>query len=220
MTFHREGRSIMLGSIALFVLLSAANFYFLKDAIFGLFVFLELGFLVLLYLVLQFFRIPNRTCTGTALDIMCPADGKVVVIEEVEETEYFKDKRIQVSIFMSPLNVHANYYPISGEVIYTKYHPGLFLVAWHPKSSTDNERSTCVVKHDNGQEILFRQIAGAMARRICYYAQKGDAARQGAEFGFIKFGSRVDLFLPLGTKIDVQLNQKVKAKLTKLGSLN
>ena len=220
MTFHREGRSIMLGSIALFVLLSAANFYFLKDAIFGLFLFLELGFLVLLYLVLQFFRIPNRTCTGTALDIMCPADGKVVVIEEVEETEYFKDKRIQVSIFMSPLNVHANYYPISGAVTYTKYHPGLFLVAWHPKSSTDNERSTCVVKHENGQEILFRQIAGAMARRICYYAQKGDTATQGAEFGFIKFGSRVDLFLPLGTKIDVQLNQKVKAKLTKLGSLN
>lgn len=220
MTFHREGRSIMLGSIALFVLLSAANFYFLKDAIFGLFLFLELGFLVLLYLVLQFFRIPKRACTGAALDIMCPADGKVVVIEEVEETEYFKDKRIQVSIFMSPLNVHANYYPISGEVTYTKYHPGLFLVAWHPKSSTDNERSTCVVKHDNGQEILFRQIAGAMARRICYYAQKGDVATQGAEFGFIKFGSRVDLFLPLGTKIDVQLNQKVKAKLTKLGSLN
>ena len=220
MTFHREGRSIMLGSTALFILLSAANLYFLKDAIFGLFLFLELGFLVLLYLVLQFFRIPKRTCTGTALDIMCPADGKVVVIEEVEETEYFKDKRIQVSIFMSPLNVHANYYPIRGEVTYTKYHPGLFLVAWHPKSSTDNERSTCVVKHDNGQEILFRQIAGAMARRICYYAQKGDIATQGAEFGFIKFGSRVDLFLPLGTKIDVQLNQKVKAKLTKLGSLN
>lgn len=220
MTFHREGRSIMLGSIALFVLFSVANFYFLKDLIFGLFLFLELGFLVLLYLVLQFFRIPKRTCTGAELDIMCPADGKVVVIEEVEETEYFKDKRIQVSIFMSPLNVHANYYPISGAVTYTKYHPGLFLVAWHPKSSTDNERSTCVVKHENGQEILFRQIAGAMARRICYYAQKGDQATQGAEFGFIKFGSRVDLFLPLGTKIDVQLNQKVKAKLTKLGSLN
>ena len=220
MTFHREGRSIMLGTLVLFALLSTANFYFIKESIFGLFVFLELGFTVLLYLVIQFFRIPSRTCTGAQLDIMCPADGKVVVIEEVEETEYFKDKRIQVSIFMSPLNVHANYYPIGGEVTYTKYHPGLFLVAWHPKSSTDNERSTCVVKHQNGQEILFRQIAGSMARRICYYAQKGDAAQQGAEFGFIKFGSRVDLFLPLGTKIDVVLNQKVKAKLTKLGSLN
>ncbi|MEN9968612.1 MAG: hypothetical protein RIR94_791 [Bacteroidota bacterium] len=220
MTFHREGRSIMLGSIVIFLGLSALNYYFLASAIFGLFLFLEIGFAVLLYLIIQFFRIPNRTCIGQLQDIMCPADGKVVVIEEVEETEYFKDKRIQVSIFMSPLNVHANYYPISGEVTYTKYHPGLFLVAWHPKSSTDNERSTCVVKHENGTEILFRQIAGALARRICYYAQTGDKAQKGAEFGFIKFGSRVDLFLPLGTKIDVQLGQKVKAKLTKLGTLN
>jgi phosphatidylserine decarboxylase len=220
MTFHREGRSIMLGSIVIFLGLSALNYYFLASAIFGLFLFLEIGFAVLLYLIIQFFRIPKRTCVGQLQDIMCPADGKVVVIEEVEETEYFKDKRIQVSIFMSPLNVHANYYPISGQVSYTKYHPGLFLVAWHPKSSTDNERSTCVVKHQNGTEILFRQIAGALARRICYYAQTGDNAQQGAEFGFIKFGSRVDLFLPLGTKIDVQLGQKVKAKLTKLGTLN
>jgi phosphatidylserine decarboxylase len=219
-TFHREGRSIMLGSIVIFLGLSALNYYFLASAIFGLFLFLEIGFAVLLYLIIQFFRIPRRTCVGQLQDIMCPADGKVVVIEEVEETEYFKDKRIQVSIFMSPLNVHANYYPISGQVSYTKYHPGLFLVAWHPKSSTDNERSTCVVKHQNGTEILFRQIAGALARRICYYAQTGDNAQQGAEFGFIKFGSRVDLFLPLGTKIDVQLGQKVKAKLTKLGTLN
>ncbi|MEN9421346.1 MAG: hypothetical protein RLZZ107_820 [Bacteroidota bacterium] len=220
MTFHREGRSIMLGSIALFLGLSALNYYFLACSIFGLFLFFELGFAVLLYLIIQFFRIPKRTCTGGSQDIMCPADGKVVVIEEVEETEYFKDKRIQVSIFMSPMNVHANYYPISGEVSYTKYHPGLFLVAWHPKSSTDNERSTCVVKHANGTEILFRQIAGALARRICYYAQTGDKAQQGEEFGFIKFGSRVDLFLPLGTKIDVALGQKVQAKLTKLGTLN
>lgn len=220
MTFHREGRSIMLGSILLFLGLTALNYYLLAPTIYWLFIFLELGFIVLLYLIIQFFRIPKRTCTGNSHDIMCPADGKVVVIEEVEETEYFKDKRIQVSIFMSPLNVHANYYPISGEVTYTKYHPGLFLVAWHPKSSTDNERSTCVVKHQNGTEILFRQIAGALARRICYYAQTGDKAGQGEEFGFIKFGSRVDLFLPLGTKIDVQLGQKVQAKLTRLGTLN
>jgi phosphatidylserine decarboxylase len=220
MTFHREGRSIMLGSILLFLGLTALNYYLLAPTIYWLFLFLELGLIVLLYLIIQFFRIPNRKCVGTSQDIMCPADGKVVVIEEVEETEYFKDKRLQVSIFMSPLNVHANYYPISGEVTYTKYHPGLFLVAWHPKSSTDNERSTCVVKHQNGNEILFRQIAGALARRICYYAQTGDKATQGGEFGFIKFGSRVDLFLPLGTKIDVQLGQKVQAKLTKLGTLN
>ena len=151
---------------------------------------------------------------------MCPADGKVVVIEEVEETEYFKDKRIQLSIFMSPLNVHANYFPISGRVCYSKYHPGLFLVAWHPKSSTDNERSTFVVEDDHGTKILFRQIAGALARRICYYAQTGDKVTQGEEFGFIKFGSRVDIFLPLGTKIDVKLEDKVKAKLTKLATLN
>ena len=219
-TFHREGRSIMLGSSVIFLGLSVLSYYLLANSIFWLYLFLQLGFAVLLYLIIQFFRIPNRLCTGQALDIMCPADGKVVVIEEVEETEYFKDKRIQVSIFMSPLNVHANYYPISGEVSYTKYHPGLFLVAWHPKSSTDNERSTCVVIHQNGTEVLFRQIAGALARRICYYAQTGDQAKQGEEFGFIKFGSRVDLFLPLGTKIDVALGQKVQAKLTKLGTLN
>ena len=220
MTFHREGRSIMLGSIVIFLGLSALNYYLLACSIFGLFLFLQVGFIVLLYLIIQFFRIPQRTCIGGPEDIICPADGKVVVIEEVEETEYFKDKRIQVSIFMSPLNVHANYYPMSGEVTYTKYHPGLFLVAWHPKSSTDNERSTCVVKHNNGTEVLFRQIAGALARRICYYAQVGDKAKTGAEFGFIKFGSRVDLFLPLGTKIDVQIGQKVQAKITKLGTLN
>jgi phosphatidylserine decarboxylase len=220
MTFHREGRSIMIGSIILFLGLSALNYYLLASSIYWLFLFFEIGFVILLYLVIQFFRIPKRDCIANPMDIMCPADGKVVVIEEVEETEYFKDKRIQVSIFMSPLNVHANYYPISGEVSYTKYHPGLFLVAWHPKSSTDNERSTCVVKHSNGTEILFRQIAGALARRICYYAQTGDTAQTGAEFGFIKFGSRVDLFLPLGTKIDVKIGEKVQAKLTKLGTLN
>lgn len=219
-TFHREGRSIMLGSSVIFLGLSVLCYYLLANSLFWLYLFLQTGFVVLLYLIIQFFRIPKRICSGKELDIMCPADGKVVVIEEVEETEYFKDKRIQVSIFMSPLNVHANYYPISGEVSYTKYHPGLFLVAWHPKSSTDNERSTCVVKHHNGTEVLFRQIAGALARRICYYAQTGDRAKQGEEFGFIKFGSRVDLFLPFGTKIDVELGQKVQAKLTKLGTLN
>jgi phosphatidylserine decarboxylase len=172
----------------------------------------------MLYLVVQFFRIPKRTFSFTDSDILCPADGKVVVIEEVEETEYFKDRRIQVSIFMSPLNVHANYFPISGLVKYVKYHKGLFLVAWHPKSSTDNERSTVVVQHSSGQEVLFRQIAGAVARRICYYTKEGQMAETGQEFGFIKFGSRVDVFLPLGTKLDVKIDQDVKAKLTKLGS--
>lgn len=220
MTFHREGRSIMLGSTVIILGLSALNYYFLAELALVVFAILQIGISVLLYLIIQFFRIPQRNCTGTLQDIMCPADGKVVVLEEVEESEYFKDKRIQLSIFMSPTNVHANYFPISGEVGYTKYHPGLFLVAWHPKSSTENERSTFVVKHQSGTEVLFRQIAGALARRICYYVQTGDAAQQGAEFGFIKFGSRIDLFLPLGTKIDVEIGEKVKAKLTKLGTLN
>jgi phosphatidylserine decarboxylase len=147
-------------------------------------------------------------------NIIAPADGKVVVIEEVTENEYFKDKRIQLSIFMSPINVHINRYPISGIVKYSKYHPGLFLVAWHPKSSTDNERTTIVVEHKNGREVLFRQIAGAMARRIVNYSKEGDTALQGDEFGFIKFGSRVDILLPLDIKINVSLEQPVKGRQT------
>jgi phosphatidylserine decarboxylase len=185
-----------------------------------LFLVLTLGALVMAYLIIQFFRIPKRTCTFTDTDIMCPADGKVVVIEEVEETEYFKDKRIQISIFMSPMNVHANYNPISGQVSYVKYHPGLFLVAWHPKSSTENERTTMVVHHSSGKEVLFRQIAGAVARRICYYIRPEQKVTTGEEFGFIKFGSRIDVFLPIGTKINVNLGDVVKGKLTKLGELS
>jgi len=185
-----------------------------------LFLLLTLGALVMAYLIIQFFRIPKRTCTFTDNDIMCPADGKVVVIEEVEETEYFKDKRIQISIFMSPMNVHANYNPISGAVSYVKYHPGLFLVAWHPKSSTENERTTMVVRHSSGKEVLFRQIAGAVARRICYYIRPEQQVTTGEEFGFIKFGSRIDVFVPVGTKINVNLGDVVKGKLTKLGELN
>jgi phosphatidylserine decarboxylase len=163
---------------------------------------------VLAIIVLQFFRVPKRSTTSNSKHIIAPADGKVVVIEEVVETEYFKGPRRQVSIFMSPINVHINFNPISGIVSYFKYHPGKFLVAWHPKSSTDNERTTVVVKHDNGTEILFRQIAGAMARRICWYVDKGTIVEQGKEFGFIKFGSRVDIFLPLDAKILVNLNDK------------
>ena len=185
-----------------------------------LFLLLTLGALVMAYLIIQFFRIPKRICTFTDNDIMCPADGKVVVIEEVEETEYFKDKRIQISIFMSPMNVHANYNPISGAVAYVKYHPGLFLVAWHPKSSTENERTTMVVRHSSGKEVLFRQIAGAVARRICYYIRPEQEVTTGEEFGFIKFGSRIDVFVPVGTKINVNLGDVVKGKLTKLGEWN
>jgi phosphatidylserine decarboxylase len=168
---------------------------------------LSLGFL---YIILQFFRNPKRNTPVNPAHVIAPADGKVVVIEEVEEPEYFKGKRLQVSIFMSPFNVHVNRYPVSGAVKYVKYHPGLYLVAWHPKSSTDNERTTVVVQNESGHEVLFRQIAGALARRIVYYAREGDKATQGSEFGFIKFGSRVDIFLPVGTKVDVQLNQVVR----------
>ncbi|MNK35468.1 phosphatidylserine decarboxylase [compost metagenome] len=219
MTLHREGTATIIIAIIILGLIQWGNYWlYTVTGWLWLFLLLSAGALVMLYLVVQFFRIPKRTFTFTDSDILCPADGKVVVIEEVEETEYFKDRRIQVSIFMSPLNVHANYFPISGIVKYVKYHKGLFLVAWHPKSSTDNERSTVVVQHSSGQEVLFRQIAGAVARRICYYAKEGQTAETGQEFGFIKFGSRVDVFLPLGTKLDVKIDQDVKAKLTKLGS--
>ncbi|MDF3028983.1 MAG: phosphatidylserine decarboxylase related protein [Fluviicola sp.] len=219
MTLHREGTTTIIIAVIILGLIQWGNYWlYTITGWLWLFLLLSAGALVMLYLVVQFFRIPKRTFTFTDTDILCPADGKVVVIEEVEETEYFKDRRIQVSIFMSPLNVHANYFPISGLVKYVKYHKGLFLVAWHPKSSTDNERSTVVVQHSSGQEVLFRQIAGAVARRICYYAKEGQTAEAGQEFGFIKFGSRVDILLPLGTKLDVKIDQDVKAKLTKLGS--
>lgn len=174
----------------------------------------------LLVMILQFFRNPKRTTVCTGHQVVCPADGKVVVIEETEENEFFKDKRLQVSIFMSPINVHVNRYPLSGEVVYSKYHPGLYLVAWHPKSSTENERTTVVVKSNSGTPVLFRQIAGALARRIVCYAKVGDTATAGEEFGFIKFGSRVDLFFPLGTKINVQLNQVVRGGETILAELS
>jgi phosphatidylserine decarboxylase len=221
MTLHREGYLIMAVGLTLLTGIQILNYYlFTFTGWLWLFLILTLGALVMAYLIIQFFRIPKRTCTFSDKDIMCPADGKVVVIEEVEETEYFKDKRIQISIFMSPMNVHANYNPISGNVSYVKYHPGLFLVAWHPKSSTENERTTMVVRHTSGSEVLFRQIAGAVARRICYYIRPEQHVTTGEEFGFIKFGSRIDVFLPIGTKINVNLGDVVKGKLTKLGELN
>lgn len=220
MTIHREGYLIILISALILSGIQVGNYFlYLWLDWLWLFLLLSLGVLVMLYLIVQFFRVPKRTCEYEEMDIMCPADGKIVVIEEVEETEYFKDKRIQISIFMSPMNVHANYNPISGIVKYVKYHKGLFLVAWHPKSSTDNERSTFVIEHKSGQEVLFRQIAGAVARRICYYINPGDKVETGGEYGFIKFGSRIDVFLPIGTKIDVRIGDVVKARLTKLGEL-
>jgi len=165
--------------------------------------------LVLLGIVLQFFRNPSRTTVQNPNHVIAPADGKVVIIEEVEEPEFFHGKRLLVSIFMSPFNVHVNRFPISGEVIFQKYHPGKYLVAWHPKSSTENERTTVVVQDSSGNQVMFRQIAGALARRIVCYTKTSDKAIQGGEMGFIKFGSRVDVYLPLGTKVPLQLGQKV-----------
>jgi phosphatidylserine decarboxylase len=165
--------------------------------------------LALLAIVLQFFRNPSRTTIKNENHVIAPADGKVVIIEDVEEPEFFKGKRLLVSIFMSPFNVHVNRYPISGEVIFEKYHPGKYLVAWHPKSSTENERTTVVVQDSQNHQVMFRQIAGALARRIVCYSKKGDRAEQGGEMGFIKFGSRVDVYLPIGTEVPLELGQNV-----------
>lgn len=208
MKFHKEGIPSLIITIIVIAIINFLTNYFAGSYS----IILWLGYLLSVFLlitILQFFRSPKRNLVISDNYIIAPADGKVVVIEEVTESEYFKDKRIQVSIFMSPINVHINRYPLSGIVKYSKYHPGLFLVAWHPKSSTDNERTTIVVEHKNGQSVLFRQIAGAMARRIVNYAKENDSAVQGAEFGFIKFGSRVDLLLPTSVKINVNLEQKV-----------
>jgi phosphatidylserine decarboxylase len=217
MKFHREGKKIVL--IAYFLLSIPPLLSFASAAPSWLTVILILLSVIMFGLVIQFFRVPTRVLSAKSDQVICPADGKVVVIEETEETEYFKDKRIQVSIFMSPLNVHVNWNPISGIVQYFKYHAGLFLVAWHPKSSTDNERTTLVIKDEKGREILVRQIAGAVARRICHYADKGDAVAQGREFGFIKFGSRVDIFLPIGTDVKVSIDDKVSGIETILAEL-
>lgn len=174
----------------------------------------------ILVAILQFFRNPVRNTVINPNVAICPADGKVVIIEEVEENEYFKDKRLQVSIFMSPINVHVNRNPVSGKVKFFKYHPGKYLVAWHPKSSLLNERTTVVVENEKGIEILFRQIAGAVARRIVWYVKEEDQVVQGQEFGFIKFGSRVDLFFPVGTKINVEIDQVVRGGETVLATFD
>lgn len=220
MRLHKEGAMIIPVGLGILALIEVLNYMlFVSTGWLWLFLLLTFGVIVMAYLIVQFFRVPKRVVSASEFDVMCPADGKVVVIEEVEETEYFKDKRIQVSIFMSPLNVHVNWSPIAGIINYVKYHPGLFLVAWHPKSSTDNERTTVVVQHASGQEVLFRQIAGAVARRICYYVEEKQSINVGGEFGFIKFGSRVDLFLPLDTKIDLKIGDVVTGKVTRLGEL-
>ncbi|RYY68544.1 MAG: phosphatidylserine decarboxylase family protein, partial [Chitinophagaceae bacterium] len=181
-------------------------------------IFLVLSLGLVLFIV-SFFRIPSRQHTLHDSQIIAPADGKVVVIEETVDVEYFKDKRLQVSIFMSPANVHVNRNPLSGEVVYNQYHKGKYLVAWNPKSSTENERHSAVIKKGN-TEILVKQIAGALAKRICNYLEVGQKVQQGNEFGFIKFGSRVDLLLPVGTKINVELNEVVKGGVTVIATLD
>lgn len=204
--FHKEGApSILLGTVfTVFALLLSEKFIeisWLKMAV-------QISALFILIIVLQFFRNPKRQFILNENQILSPVDGKVVVIEEVFEAEYFKDKRIQVSIFMSPINVHVTRYALSGMVKFSKYHPGKFLVAWHPKASEENERTTVVIENKTFGQVLYRQIAGALARRIVNYAEEGMQVVQGEDAGFIKFGSRVDLFFPLGTTINVELNQK------------
>jgi phosphatidylserine decarboxylase len=218
MTLHREGRNtIILAMVITFLVIVLDSLLSING---WLKILILIPFIVLSGLILWFFRLPARKVITDDHIIYAPADGKIVVIEKTMEPEYFKDERIQVSIFMSPLNVHQNVYPIGGDVTYTKYHKGDYLVAWHPKSSTQNERSTVVIKHKNGTEILVRQIAGAVARRICTYSKAGDLAEQGSEFGFIKFGSRVDLFLPLNANIECVLNQKSTNKKTVIARIS
>jgi phosphatidylserine decarboxylase len=214
---HKEGNATLIISGAFLVILNAGAYFFVESSTFSIF----LGIISLVFygIILQFFRNPVRTISVMDNNqVYAPADGKVVVIEETQEDEYFKDKRIQVSVFMSPFNVHVNRNPIGGKVTYFKYHEGKYLVAWHPKSSTENERTTAVISNGK-QEVLFRQIAGALARRIKYYIKKGDEVQQGGEMGFIKFGSRVDLFLPLGTKINVKIDDVVEGNTTVIATL-
>jgi len=206
--FHKEGYTI----IAITFVLAIASVLLAEEYINILWLTkaVQVLALFLLIIVLQFFRNPKRITELNDKTIVAPVDGKVVVIEEVEEPEYFKDKRLQVSIFMSPINVHVTRYAMSGLVKYSKYHPGKYLVAWHPKASTDNERTTIVLQNETFGDVLYRQIAGALAKRIVNYAEEGSQVIQGSDAGFIKFGSRVDLYFPLGTKLKVNLGDKVK----------
>jgi len=217
MTIHKEGYKTIGITTLIFGILNIISFAFLSGPLPWL---AGLIFIVSLFFVLfiiSFFRIPTRKITVDGGKIICPADGKVVVIEEITDVEYFKDKRIQVSIFMSPANVHVNRNPISGIVRYSQYHSGKYLVAWHPKSSTENERHSVVIENENGI-ILVKQIAGALAKRICNYLTVSQSVKQGEELGFIKFGSRVDVLLPVNAKISVTLNQVVKGGVTELAA--
>ncbi len=217
MTIHHEGYRTIGFTALVFGIINILSFNFCNENTPWVTITIFLVTLALLLFIISFFRVPNRKLTIDEKKIICPADGKVVVIEEITDVEYFHDKRIQVSIFMSPANVHQNRHPMSGEVIYNQYHKGKYLVAWHPKSSTENERWSVATKNSYGT-ILYKQIAGALAKRICNYSKVGEQVNQTDEYGFIKFGSRVDVLLPVGTKVDVQLNQVVKGGVTVLAS--
>lgn len=206
--FHKEGHQIILGSFILTTAIAVGAAYGIE--LLWLQKTIQMLAIGLLVLILQFFRNPKRQTVLDDTLLYAPVDGKVVVIEEVYEKEFFKDKRLQVSIFMSPINVHVTRYCMSGRVVFSKYHPGKYLVAWHPKSSEENERTTIVLENKTFGQILYRQIAGALARRIVNYAKEGEEVKQGTDAGFIKFGSRIDLFLPLDTPLEVTLNQVVK----------
>lgn len=218
MTIHKEGRTLLFISLLILVgIIWLADYFFHNTEIIKNII-IAIG--VIFYLLfLQFFRSPVFEIKRNDKQVLAPADGKVVVIEETLETEYLKSKRKQISIFMSPVNVHVNRMPVGGTISYFKYHPGKYLVAWHPKSSTENERTTVVAKMKNGNEILIRQIAGALARRIKWYVKEGQPMQQGEEFGFIKFGSRVDIFLPLDTKINIAVGEETKGGRTIIAEL-
>jgi phosphatidylserine decarboxylase len=213
MTIHKEGYSSIAWATILFGVINILSFYFISYSSPALSWIIFIGSLALLIFLISFFRIPKRQLFAGDDSVVAPADGKVVAIEEVEADEYFADRRIQVSIFMSPLNVHVNRNPVSGDVVYSEYHKGKYLVAWHPKSSTENERHTVVYKA-KGKELLIKQIAGALAKRIVNYLEAGQQVKQGDEMGFIKFGSRVDVLLPLNAKVKVKIGENVKGGVT------
>jgi phosphatidylserine decarboxylase precursor-related protein len=219
MNIHKEGYKSIAISALIFGLINLVFFFFFSASMPVLAWIIFFSSMVVLLFIISFFRSPGRNFTIAHHQVICPADGKVVVIEEVLETEYFNDKRLQVSIFMSPANVHLNRVPMSGEVLYSKYHKGKYLVAWNPKSSTENERHSVVIKSESTM-ILVKQIAGAMAKRIVNYLTVGDMVKQGHEMGFIKFGSRVDVLLPLDAEINVRLNQMVKGGVSVLATID
>lgn len=218
MGFHREGYLHIIIASLVWAIIGYVTYNYIGASYAWISWIIHILLFLVWFWVLSFFRMPKRAMTFNVDDITSPCDGKVVVIEEVYEPEYFKDQRIQVSVFMSPLNVHVNRSPIDGKVLYTKYHPGKFLVAWHPKSSTDNERTSIVISN-NHVSLLLRQVAGAMARRIKYYVKESDEIKQNDEFGFIKFGSRVDIYLPLGTEINVAIGEVVKGGVSVLAKI-